>query len=63
MSINYEQLADDIVRLVGGTGNVRSVTHCMTRVRFVLNDFAVANGNKEEIEKLDGVLDVVYAGG
>ena len=63
MSINYEQLADDIVRLVGGTGNVRSVTHCMTRVRFVLNDFAVANGNKEEIEKLDGVLGVVYAGG
>lgn len=63
LGINHEKLADDIVRLVGGTGNVRSVTHCMTRLRFVLNDFSVANDNKAEIEKLDGVLGVVYAGG
>ncbi|HIS45979.1 MAG TPA: PTS transporter subunit EIIB [Candidatus Scybalocola faecigallinarum] len=30
----------DIVRNVGGRQNVRSLTHCITRLRFTLLDFS-----------------------
>lgn len=59
--MDYEKLASDIVRLVGGTGNVRSVTHCMTRLRFVVRDVAAAD--QGALEGLPGVLGVIYAGG
>jgi len=32
----YEQLAKEIVKEVGGTENINSVTHCITRLRFRL---------------------------
>ncbi|MGN0286061.1 MAG: PTS system trehalose-specific EIIBC component [Atopobiaceae bacterium] len=34
----YEHDADEMLRLVGGKENINAVTHCMTRMRFVLND-------------------------
>ena len=39
----YEQLAKDIVVNVGGKSNIKNVTHCMTRLRFELNDFEKIN--------------------
>ena len=39
----YEQLAKDIVQNVGGNENIRSLTHCITRLRFQLADEAKAN--------------------
>ena len=59
--MDYQKLAEDIVRLVGGTGNIRSVTHCMTRLRFVVNN--VDRADQKALEELDGVLGVIYAGG
>ena len=38
MSKKYEKLAQDIVEKVGGSENVSTLTHCMTRLRFALND-------------------------
>ncbi len=38
MSKNYAALADKVITALGGTGNVVAVTHCMTRLRFVLQD-------------------------
>ena len=36
-------LASTILEKVGGKENVKSVTHCMTRLRFSLNDIEKAN--------------------
>lgn len=58
--MNNKKLAEDILRLVGGSENVRSLAHCATRLRFNLINNKKAN--KEEIEKLN-VLKVVESGG
>ncbi|MBS7009693.1 PTS system trehalose-specific EIIBC component [Anaerostipes sp.] len=34
----YSQDAEELLRLVGGKSNIAAVTHCVTRMRFVLND-------------------------
>ncbi|NWO01199.1 glucose PTS transporter subunit IIA [Tetragenococcus halophilus] len=59
--MDYKKLATDIVENIGGASNIKTVTHCMTRIRFTLKD--VSKANKEAIEELNGVLGVVYAGG
>lgn len=57
----HDATARDIIQGIGGPGNVRSVTHCITRVRFYLKDDAKADDNF--VSDLDGVIDVVRAGG
>ena len=32
--VNYEELAASIMGQIGGTENVKTVTHCVTRLRF-----------------------------
>ena len=61
MKKNYDQLARDIVNLIGGAENVVSLTHCITRLRFVLKDESIAE--TDNIEKLSGVVSVIKAGG
>lgn len=55
------QIAEAVVKAVGGTANITSVTHCMTRLRFVLKDKSIPN--KKEVEKIPGVMGVNIAGG
>ena len=38
MAEKNRQIAEAVVKAVGGTANITSVTHCMTRLRFVLKD-------------------------
>ena len=38
MSKNYAALAQQIIAAIGGADNVAAVTHCMTRLRFVVKD-------------------------
>lgn len=59
--MDYKPLAKDILENVGTKSNVQSITHCVTRVRFVLKDESKAND--AAIKNLDGVLDVVKQGG
>lgn len=54
MSKKYEQLAKDIVRLVGGNENVDSLHHCQTRLRFKLVDDSKAD--LDAVSKLPDVL-------
>ncbi len=54
-------MALDIVRLVGGTENIKSLGHCMTRLRFILIDESKAD--QEAIKKIKGVLGVVLGSG
>ncbi len=59
--INTKELASSIIENVGGESNIRSVFHCVTRLRFYLKDKTLAKD--EEIKKLNGVLGVVYGSG
>lgn len=61
LDMNYNQIAKDILTNVGGTGNVKGLTHCFTRLRFQLKNSNKAN--KEMIEHLEGVISVVESGG
>ena len=57
----YAELATQIIAQVGGPVNIKSVIHCITRVRFYLKDESQAND--EGIRNLKGVIDVAKAGG
>lgn len=46
----YEQEARELLTLVGGRENVAAVSHCMTRMRFVLNE-----PEKADIEKIEAM--------
>ncbi len=59
--MEYTKIASDILANVGGKSNVKSVTHCFTRLRFVLKDEGKAK--KDVVEHLEGVIQVVVAGG
>ena len=61
MAVDYDATTDEILRLIGGKGNIDSVTHCITRLRFVLKDEGKADA--DAIAKLDGVIKVLRAGG
>ena len=58
--MNYENLAKQILKNVGGQENVSNLTHCATRLRFNLKDLSKAN--TEAIKKTKGVMGVVDRG-
>ncbi|HBF4437127.1 TPA: PTS glucose transporter subunit IIA [Clostridioides difficile] len=55
--MKYKDLNENIIKLTGGKENIKSVAHCVTRLRLTLNDRSIAQ--TEEIKKLKGVIDVV----
>ncbi|KAA9001250.1 PTS beta-glucoside transporter subunit IIABC [Affinibrenneria salicis] len=59
--MKYETLATEILEGVGGRGNVNSVVHCATRLRFKLKDSQKANA--EALKANPGVIMVVESGG
>lgn len=61
MAKNYKQMALEIVACVGGEENVMRVTHCMTRLRFVIKDDAKVR--LKELKQVEGVIQVIVAGG
>lgn len=54
-------IAEKVLEAVGGSANIVSVTHCMTRLRFVLKDQSVPN--QKEVESIKGVMGVNVVGG
>ena len=61
MSKKYETVAKQIVTLVGGEGNVVTLHHCQTRLRFKLVDSSLAK--VDDICQLNEVLTVMEKGG
>ncbi|MDR2868824.1 MAG: glucose PTS transporter subunit IIA [Deferribacteraceae bacterium] len=59
--MTIKEKAKSIIELVGGVDNIRSVTHCITRLRFTLANNAIAKG--EEIKKIEGIIGVQEQGG
>ena len=59
--MNYQELGTKILELVGGKENVTGLTHCATRLRFILKDDSKAQ--TEVLKSTAGVLGVVKNGG
>ncbi|MFF6012629.1 MULTISPECIES: PTS cellobiose/arbutin/salicin transporter subunit IIBC [Rahnella] len=57
MSKNFAAMSQSIVSALGGADNVAAVTHCMTRLRFVLNDASRVDG--ATLKNITGVMGVV----
>lgn len=49
---NNEEIAKEVIAAVGGKENTRSVAHCATRLRIMVND----ENKVEGIEKLKGAF-------
>lgn len=53
----YEKDAKELLELIGGKSNINAVSHCVTRMRFVLNDPSVADIKKiEEMKVVKGTF-------
>ncbi|EGO8503780.1 PTS beta-glucoside transporter subunit EIIBCA [Enterococcus faecalis] len=59
--MDYQAIAKEILKDVGDKDNIVDVTHCYTRLRFVLKDTKQAN--KEALLQTEGVISVVESGG
>ncbi|EPY4631498.1 TPA: PTS glucose transporter subunit IIA [Klebsiella quasipneumoniae subsp. similipneumoniae] len=60
MSGKYHNLITSIISHIGGVGNVKDLTHCQTRLRFVLVD---NNIDIAKLKSLEGVINVIMSGG
>ena len=55
------ELANEILRKIGGNENISNSTHCATRLRLVLKEDDEEMVNK--VKGIPGVIDVVRKGG
>lgn len=58
--MNQKDISTLIIRHVGGIDNINHLYHCMTRLRFKLND--PSKFNAEELKNIPGVMNTVKAG-
>lgn len=61
MSKKYKDLAEQIIKYVGGKENVNTLGHCQTRIRFTLKD--ETKMSKSDLVELDGVINIIESGG
>lgn len=59
--MDHKKVAQEVIDHVGGASNIKSVTNCMTRLRFVLKDEKIAQ--TEKVKETKGVLGVAVQGG
>ncbi|WP_124068391.1 beta-glucoside-specific PTS transporter subunit IIABC [Clostridium sp. E02] len=59
--MDYSTTVKLILTKVGGEKNVKSVTHCMTRLRFVLKDENIVKD--DDVKNIKGVMGVIRSGG
>lgn len=59
--MDMKKLAAELIEKVGGKENISGITHCVTRLRFVVKD--ADKVDVEGIKKLDGVLDLIISSG
>ena len=59
--MGHQKLVANILKDVGGAGNIETMTHCATRLRLKLKDDHKVN--TDALEKLPGVFNVVHRNG
>ncbi len=57
---NYQELSRQLIDLVGGKPNISKLTHCVTRIRFILKDRSLLK--EAEISRLTGVIGTQWLG-
>lgn len=55
--MDYSTIAQKLIENLGGQSNIRTVTHCMTRLRFILNDESVVDD--KIVENIPGVMGIM----
>ena len=55
-----KQLVENILKHVGGTANIATAAHCMTRLRLNLKDTSLVD--EAALNQVDGVMGVVNKG-
>ena len=60
MAKDYSRLAEQIVQCVGGKENIKSLIHCMTRLRFQLQD--TEKVDTEKLQQTEGVIKLMISG-
>lgn len=58
--MDYSITAKELIQKLGGGENISSLTHCMTRLRFILNDESIVDDSA--VSEIPGVLGVVRNG-
>ena len=61
MAMDYESVSKQILEKVGGSKNITSAEHCMTRLRLILADESKADD--EAVKAIKGVKSVIKQGG
>lgn len=56
--MDFRKVASELIKLSGGTSNITNVTHCSTRLRFIIKDKSAVD--VDAIKKCEGVLGVVF---
>lgn len=59
--MDFQKLAQDILKNIGEEKNIVNLTHCATRLRLNLND--TSKVNEEVLKKTKGILGIVNKGG
>lgn len=59
--MNFDKIGSEIVENIGGSDNVKNLSHCMTRLRFVLKDESKVN--KSAVDNISGVLGSTFGAG
>lgn len=59
--MDYSITAKELIQKLGGGENISSLTHCMTRLRFILNDESIVDDSA--VSEIPSVLGVVRNGG
>lgn len=60
-SMDYEEIAREIITNVGGKENIANLTHCFTRLRFELK--AIDQVKTEKLNQVEGVISTLYSSG
>lgn len=59
--MNYKKTAQQVLELIGGKENLSKATHCVTRLRLILND--ETKYDKAALENIEGVKGVFFNSG
>ncbi len=59
--MDYKKMAKEILQEVGGSENIKNMTHCATRLRLTLKDVSIVNDT--DVKAIDGVINVVNKAG